>query len=60
VSSLRIVAVADTHLYHRDLTVPDGDVLVHCGDLCQAGTLTVIDLSAERVSAVTVPPARRT
>lgn len=42
-SSLRIVAVADTHLYHRDLTVPDGDVLVHCGDLCQAGTLDELD-----------------
>jgi predicted phosphohydrolase len=35
---VRIVAVADTHLYQRDLVVPDGDVFVHCGDLCQAGT----------------------
>ncbi len=36
---MRIVAVSDTHLFHRDLTVPDGDVLVHAGDLCRGGDL---------------------
>jgi predicted phosphohydrolase len=36
---VRIVAVADTHLFHRELVVPHGDVLVHAGDLCRAGTL---------------------
>lgn len=36
---MRIVAVADTHLYHDDYTVPDGDMLVHAGDLCRFGTL---------------------
>lgn len=34
---MRIVAVADTHLYHRELRVPDGDVFVHAGDLCRSG-----------------------
>jgi len=34
---VRIVAVADTHLFHRELVVPHGDVLVHAGDLCRAG-----------------------
>ncbi|MBO2458349.1 metallophosphatase domain-containing protein [Actinomadura violacea] len=34
---MRIVAVADTHTYHRELTVPEGDVLVHAGDLCRRG-----------------------
>mmetsp|Transcript_108971 Transcript_108971/g.307114 ORF Transcript_108971/g.307114 Transcript_108971/m.307114 type:complete len:293 (+) Transcript_108971:52-930(+) len=29
---VRIVAMSDTHGFHSDLTVPDGDVLVHCGD----------------------------
>lgn len=33
------MAVADTHLFHGDLTVPDGDVLVHAGDLCRGGDL---------------------
>nr|HEX4319159.1 metallophosphatase domain-containing protein [Kofleriaceae bacterium] len=36
---MRIVAVADTHLFHGDLTVPDGDAFVHAGDLCRGGDL---------------------
>jgi predicted phosphohydrolase len=36
---LRIVAVADTHLFHDELVVPDGDVFVHAGDICREGTL---------------------
>jgi predicted phosphohydrolase len=36
---VRIVAVADTHLFHDELTVPDGDVFVHAGDMCQRGDL---------------------
>jgi len=36
---MRIVAVADTHLFTSDLVVPDGDVFVHAGDLCRGGDL---------------------
>ena len=36
---MRIVAMADTHLFHEDLVVPPGDVLVHAGDLCRCGDL---------------------
>lgn len=36
---MRIVAVADTHLYEHELVVPDGDVFVHAGDLCRGGEL---------------------
>ncbi len=36
---MRIVAVADTHLFHDELVVPDGDVLVHAGDMCRGGDL---------------------
>jgi hypothetical protein len=36
---MRIVAVADTHLFTDDLTVPDGDVFVHAGDLCRGGSI---------------------
>jgi hypothetical protein len=36
---VRIVAVADTHLFHDDLVIPDGDVFVHAGDLCRGGDL---------------------
>ena len=36
---MRIVVVADTHLFHGDLVVPEGDVFVHAGDLCRGGEL---------------------
>lgn len=37
-SPLRIVAVADTHLFHDDLDpLPEGDVFIHAGDLCRGG-----------------------
>lgn len=35
--TLRVVAVSDTHLRHRDLFLPEGDVLVHCGDVLLQG-----------------------
>lgn len=36
---MRIVAMADTHTFHDELHVPDGDVLIHAGDMARAGTL---------------------
>jgi len=37
--TLRIVCVSDTHTKHRNLqSIPDGDVLLHCGDFTQRGT----------------------
>jgi len=44
---MRIVAVADTHLFHEELTVPDGDVFVHAGDLCRAGHREEMERAAE-------------
>lgn len=43
----RLVAMADTHGFHRKLTVPDGDVLVHAGDLTQRGTLAELEEAAD-------------
>jgi len=31
--------MADTHGFHADLSVPDGDVLVHAGDMTRGGSL---------------------
>jgi Icc-related predicted phosphoesterase len=31
--SIRLVLISDTHELHRELDVPDGDILIHCGDL---------------------------
>ena len=45
---MRIVAVADSHLFHDDLVVPDGDVFVHAGDFCRNHYhVYVIELSKE-------------
>ena len=29
----RFVAISDTHLLHGDVGLPEGDVLIHCGDI---------------------------
>lgn len=34
----RIVVLSDTHGHHMGIQVPDGDVLIHCGDFCTHGT----------------------
>lgn len=35
---VRLVCMADTHGQHHRLAVPDGDVLIHAGDLTPRGT----------------------
>ncbi|AIO02410.1 metallo-dependent phosphatase-like protein [Leishmania panamensis] len=45
VSSLRLVIISDTHERHREMNVPNGDVLVHCGDI-QEGLNFVRDVKA--------------
>jgi predicted phosphodiesterase len=47
VSTVRIVALADTHSWHRKLKVPDGDVLIHAGDLTRTGTAEQLHQVAE-------------
>jgi Icc-related predicted phosphoesterase len=37
--TITVVALSDTHGYHRDLEVPDGDLLIHAGDLTLSGRL---------------------
>ncbi|MFB6350860.1 MAG: metallophosphatase domain-containing protein [Bradymonadaceae bacterium] len=38
-----IVVISDTHGRHRDVEVPDGDILVHAGDFTGAGRLSDVD-----------------
>jgi predicted phosphodiesterase len=40
---MRIVAISDTHGFHRSLQIPDGDVLVHAGDCTRYGRLAEVD-----------------
>jgi len=43
---MKIIAISDTHGMHHSLKIPDGDLLVHAGDLCNHGTLEeVIDFN---------------
>jgi len=37
---VRIVVISDTHERHRDVAVPPGDVLLHCGDIFMSSSLT--------------------
>jgi Icc-related predicted phosphoesterase len=47
----RIVAMADTHNEHARLVVPDGDVLIHAGDLTGRGTLPELEQVADWLRA---------
>lgn len=43
---MRLVFISDTHTKHRQIVIPDGDVLVHCGDISSRGELyTVVDFN---------------
>jgi predicted phosphodiesterase len=44
---MRIVCLSDTHSFHWDLAVPDGDVLVHAGDMTLQGTRAELERFAE-------------
>lgn len=44
---LTIVVVADTHLYHEELEIPDGDVFVHAGDMTRGGSLAELARALE-------------
>jgi Icc-related predicted phosphoesterase len=35
---MRIVCLSDTHNRHEEIAVPDGDVLIHAGDLTNTGS----------------------
>ena len=40
---MKIVFISDTHNLHDQITVPDGDILIHAGDLTMAGTAEEIN-----------------
>lgn len=35
--AMRLVLISDTHGLHDRLTIPDGDVLIHAGDMSNGG-----------------------
>lgn len=41
---MKIISISDTHCYHRKIkNIPDGDVLVHAGDITARGEIGVLD-----------------
>lgn len=36
---MKLIAIADTHGLHESLEIPDGDILIHAGDLTRHGSL---------------------
>lgn len=49
---MRLVVVADTHLFTDDLHVPEGDVFVHAGDLCRGGDLEELAHAAAWIASL--------
>jgi len=47
---VRIVAVADTHMFHGDLVIPNGDIFIHAGDMCRRGLLSELQITSEWVA----------
>ncbi len=35
-----LVLISDTHRQHREITVPEGDILIHAGDITGHGDRT--------------------
>ncbi|MDX1458729.1 MAG: metallophosphatase domain-containing protein [Marinobacter sp.] len=40
---MRLVCISDTHSMHRQVKVPDGDILIHAGDCLGVGTLAELE-----------------
>ena len=40
---MKIVCVSDTHSFHDKTVVPDGDILIHAGDLTAHGDLADVE-----------------
>lgn len=49
---VRIVTIADTHDHHDAIVVPDGDILVHAGDLTMLGGKKEIKKCFEWINAL--------
>ncbi len=49
---MRIVAVADTHLFTDDIAIPDGDVFLHAGDMCRRGDLEELEIAAAWIESL--------
>ncbi len=49
---MRVVAVADTHLFTGAIQIPDGDVFVHAGDMCRRGDFDEVNEAAAWIQSL--------
>lgn len=49
----KIVCISDTHCKLRNVNVPDGDILIHAGDLTFRGTVTEISQELRELERIT-------
>ena len=47
---MRLVCLSDTHNLHDDIAIPDGDILIHAGDLTDTGLLKNVNTQLEILS----------
>jgi predicted phosphodiesterase len=40
---MKLVPISDTHSFHRKVNVPEGDVLICCGDITGRGEMAIIE-----------------
>lgn len=48
----KLVIISDTHNLHNDISLPNGDVLIHCGDITRAGTTKELKFFADWLKSV--------
>lgn len=44
---MRVVCISDTHNKHREIKLPAGDILIHCGDATMSGEIGEMEKFAE-------------
>jgi Icc-related predicted phosphoesterase len=49
---VRLVCISDTHNLHDRIAIPDGDVLIHAGDMTNTGSLEEIAACIEFLAAL--------
>lgn len=49
---MKIVFISDTHGYLRERDIPEGDVLIHCGDACSSGQMFEFERFVDQIREI--------
>lgn len=52
---MKVVLISDTHGEHASIHVPEGDVLIHAGDLTASGKASEIEAAAKWLGSLSHP-----